>query len=114
MRDLTQKEIDNAPDWATHYFIEESGGLCYECKDRYINVNMKFLSYQTTGVEDFSKPIPRKEFDIEDYCPSDLHMLNVNSDGNIEFSVGDFPKTINKQDSIAFAKHFKLTQDDLK
>lgn len=26
MRELTQQEIDNAPDWATHYYVSELGG----------------------------------------------------------------------------------------
>ena len=34
MRDLTQEEIDNKPEWATHYIIDViDGNATYESKD---------------------------------------------------------------------------------
>ena len=103
MRELTQQEIDNAPDWATHYAMDDDGEIFWQRK-------------LVSGCHSSEKPIPRKPFDIGWYEFSDKDIFNhfitkdksrVNFDFDSELMPSD---TIgfNKQDAIALAKHFKL------
>lgn len=60
MRQLTQNEIDNAPDWATHYGICPDGDILFENEDFFTwasEPNEKLG--QLFGVDEDSKPIPR-------------------------------------------------------
>lgn len=98
MRELTQQEINDAPDWATHYYVDYDDSVSFN------------------GGAGHSKPIPRKPFDIGEYEFSDKDIFNhfitkdksrINFDFDSELMPSD---TIgfNKQDAIAIAKHFKL------
>lgn len=49
MRELTEKEINDAPEWATHYSVARSGGVHY---------------YKSAS--GLKKIIPRKEFEQQD------------------------------------------------
>ena len=60
-RQLTQEEIDKAPEWATHYQIyDESGDICFESEDSY-QFLFNGVKHNIIGLEDESIPIPRKE-----------------------------------------------------
>ncbi len=116
MRKLTQQEIDNAPDWATHYLIVNEVFM-WESKTEWSHYGSERVMCNH-GLGKASKPIPRKEFDIA-RCEFD-GLSNVTVDGNfIVFEVvnSDDETTdvyIDKEFTIAAAKKFKLTTDDLK
>jgi len=120
MRDLTQKEIDNAPGWATHYFIDDGdGSLCYENEYRYVyekDINQDEAHiYRNRCLEKNSKPIPRKKIDINNHVWTYDAYVAVDDDGCLWFEPGDSQVTgISEKDSVAIAKHFKQIRDDLK
>ena len=61
-RQLTQEEIDNAPEWATHYQIyDERENICFESEDFYQFIPNGVRKDNIIGLEDESIPIPRKE-----------------------------------------------------
>jgi hypothetical protein len=61
-RQLTQEEINIAPDWATHYQIyEDDKDVCFESEDFYQFVFNGVRKHNIIGLEDESIPIPRKE-----------------------------------------------------
>jgi len=95
MREPTQNEIENKPAWAKYYYAAEGRAPIF---------------YAAPGVG--TAPIPRKEFDINEYdfkCK-----IEITSIGHVMFkNIYGFSFTFNKQDTIALAKHFKLTADDL-
>lgn len=127
MRDLTQEEIDNAPEWATHYMI------CNDDRARYKGLSLGGDShnYQTMGnllVLTMSygyKSIPVKDFDINSHSFGEKQWY---IDGKVEpqeeLAICDdklfddyavhYEFIINKEDAAALAKHFKLTVEDLK
>ena len=121
MRDLTQNEIDNAPEWATRYAIV-ANDICY-VDDKYwivlgtdgVSMKEKMLLDNPRSHE-YTKPIPRKEFDITSYEFDDkfnIMILEVNDDSSVSLDVDTVDTYITKQDAIALAKHFKLTANDL-
>jgi hypothetical protein len=63
MRNLTQKEIDQAPEWATHYWSKSpSGTLVYCNKDKYCHYQDMKPHTLTAGCKtDEMQPIPRKD-----------------------------------------------------
>jgi len=67
MRNLTQQEIDDTPDWATHY---KSKGNCVLFESE--NITQLMVSGELGNLIPFgpvspeAKPIPRKPFDISD------------------------------------------------
>ena len=61
-RQLTQEEIDNAPEWATHYQIYDNDkDICFESKDFYQIVLDGARKDNIIGLEDESIPIPGRE-----------------------------------------------------
>jgi hypothetical protein len=124
MRKLTQHEIDQAPEWATSYFIY-SGGQEIRWQD---NIDHIFM-WSHEGVkfpfprDVFSRgeSINRKPFDISEYEFSDCDIESVEIDGyaDNEYLHFDFKQETNelthsKGDVIAMAKALKLTAEDLK
>jgi len=120
MRDLTQKEIDHAPDWAVRYNTNTArGDVCYMNGMERIGMwgkdREKFILLINRPLYKNSNPIPTGKFNIE--------ALNIN-DSIVELRViqnaGKYPKKVagaamraaNKLQAIS--KHFKLTPDDLK
>ncbi len=125
MRELTQQEIDQAPDWATHYSAlprtssaRRSAYLIFESKSKYqifyigggfSRVNDNLGRFNTAEL----KPIPRKEFDIDEYKFSDDNIkivpqkLSSYPDG---LHIKLFAKSgeLKLEDAEAIAKHFKL------
>lgn len=59
MRQLTQEEIDNAPDWATEYLIKYEDEILWESK-KYYQINDGF-KFNNINISTNSKPIPRKQ-----------------------------------------------------
>ena len=95
MRELKQQEIDNAPEWATHYYVDYDDSVSFN---------------RGAGC---SKPIPRKSFHISNHEFDDkFHLTSCHVDdcGDVEISLANSPTDtyITKQDAIALAKHFKL------
>jgi len=67
MRKLTQKEIDNAPDWATHFKSSGNSVLFESQYKTQLMVNGELGDLIPFGGISYSaKPIPRKEFDIDE------------------------------------------------
>lgn len=65
MRPLTQKEIDQAPDWATRYTIDAT--FIRWSDENYFMWSNRKIKRERQGILHFdieSQPIPRKEFDI--------------------------------------------------
>ena len=61
-RQLTQEEIDSAPEWATHYQIYDNDThICFESKDFYLLVLDGVRKDNIIGLEDESIPIPGRE-----------------------------------------------------
>lgn len=115
MRQLTKTEIENAPEWATHYGICEDGDILFENEEFFIFASKpKKKLGQLFGVDEDSKPIPRKEFDIEAFEADDMVKFYIDSDGDLEFDGFDESYLLRKDSAIAIAKHFKLTADDLR
>lgn len=119
MRQLTQQEIDQAPEWATHYVIP-AGIEAIRWRDskhfQWSDCDCKQNLGGWSILE--CQPIPRKEFDISAYEFSDLEIeraIQHDSDEvQLDMMDGSRPALINKRDAIALAKHFKLTSEDLK
>jgi len=76
MRDLTQKEIDDAPEWANSTFVNTRGLMVWfnnkTGKAEVIDWGVEAVTLRP-GHYAFShnKPIPRKEFDIDSHDWSD-------------------------------------------
>jgi len=84
MRELTPQEINDAPDWATHYMIYEDGELYYYDLSDEVCANDERLTID--GFE--LAKIPRKEFDISEYGFSDGDMdIIIEADGGVFVSV---------------------------
>lgn len=120
MRNLTKTEIDDAPDWATHYDIgdfEDKNCVCYQGHS-FVKVNYYQyaggMKVQINRLTDEAKSIPRKEFDIETFDPGDMVKFYIDSDGDLEFDGYDDSYIMRRDSAIAIAKHFKLTAEDLK
>lgn len=118
MRKLTQNEIDNAPEWATHYGVIEFDHIMWRSKYLGSINNSGQLPFYCYGIpEHCTKPIPRKEFDISDYESCDPNVDYIEAQ---EFCIrtvfeDDINEYIeNRDDVIAKAKHFKLTPGELK
>lgn len=115
MRNITQTEIDNAPEWATHYTILNFGVL-YQ-NNEYFQSDVDGFKCVQSRVSDEAQPIQRKEFDISEYEYSHgglkLHSVDdVNGDLYLSHYREVHRRT--REDAIAEAKHFKLTAEDLK
>ena len=106
MRDLTQQEIDDAPEWATHYLhcdrldmIRWNDNTHYQWESR---AKESYIKMKRDG-----QPIPRKEVDIKPY----KHWCDPCYDS---LGVGDFCyyDEIDRGKAVEIAKHFKLTLSD--
>lgn len=109
MRQLTQKEIDQAPEWATHYDAV-GDTVMFESKD-YTQIIIKgelgnLIPFGPVSAH--SKPIPRKPFHISDEWHSSTY--NILDNGSIELI--DDP-TLDRNQVIDLARHFKVTGEDL-
>lgn len=96
MRELTQKEIDDAPDWAKYYTVNTNNAVSYD-------------PHKCAGYELI------KEFDISEYDFGEFRFIGLDENKDVELK-GRYryaASCINKQDAIALAKHFKLTASDL-
>jgi len=109
MRELTQQEIDNAPEWATHYKVVKSVTLQ--------NHPVIFVACEDEAASIYNyEPVPRKPFDISEHEFSDKDIFNhfITKDKsriNFDFDSDLMPSDtigFNKDDAIAIAKHFKL------
>lgn len=100
MRKPTQNEINLAPSWAVSYSIGDDD-LCTHHERHY----------------GFTLPLPpkapSKEFDISEHV-FECKRFSI-EDGDVELENGYETAflTIDKDDAIALAKHFKLTAEDL-
>jgi len=118
-RPLTQKEIDLAPEWATHYFVTFHGDVTFE-NDRFAQILCGLVlqvKYECNGLCISSTPIPRKPFNIESVEWSDTDILNVEVQGDLilDFIKPNTPHiTHTKQDIINKAKALGITPEDLK
>jgi len=119
-RPLTQKEIDLAPEWATHYFVTFHGDVTFE-NDRFAQILCGLVlqvKYECNGLCISSTPIPRKPFNIESVEWSDVSdVMRVSyDDGKIftEFYDSSLGFYETKRDIINKAKALGITPEDLK
>ena len=122
--ELTDEQIAAfAPEWATHYDINEKYKcILFESDHLYTilewdsGVFTHVLPQRLFGLSESSKPIPRKpkSFDITQHEWSDEAARF--SKRNKEFIVLSTGRdlTLDKSDAIALAKHFGLTYENLK
>ncbi len=122
MRELTREEIDNAPEWATHYVIDTE---CDQAIYKGQRPESEFYYCWWEGLigrmpysrlDGDEKPIPRKQ-EAFDICQYKLggEFSHFISDGDL-FLEGDYCVNykIDKGYSIALAKYFNLNAEDLK
>ena len=117
MRDLTQQEIDNAPDWATHYYITPSGTITFESDKMFQSVSGTVHSNVVTGISKRCRSIPRKAFDIRYHDWGDEFIVIVDCDSEhfqLMCTVQNELFGIHRKDIITMAKHVNLTADELK
>lgn len=132
MRDLTDEELALAPEWATHYCIENTSAsidVCFFNKDEAVNLYHGQVGepyVNEFGIEDCDRLIPRlKPFDItqHEWLEETTSVERGDHDElvlcveywNSEFEAdGDTAVHLSKSDAIAIAKHFKLKAEDLK
>jgi len=115
MRDLTQQEIDNAPEWATHYIILEFSSLVrYTDGIKFVCGKSKHEISVPSELDDpldNAKPIPRKPFDISGYeFSGDISTIKARVSDNhlvLEFVTKQPWVSISESDVEAMAKHFK-------
>ena len=127
MRELTQEEIDNAPEWSSRYYSDEVAGIGYLNTSKgevlWANSNITRPFSPHAAIFKASKPIPRKQFNISEHKFTDnenlelesqtdkiLTFYSCNGENFIAGSYFDFYK----HDVISMAKHFRLTMEDLK
>jgi len=122
MRELTQQEIDDKPEWANSTFINSKGLITWfnnesgKAKVIEWGVDAVILS-RVHYAFSHNKPIPRKDFDISPHEWSDPTIVLIGADDDcIELmcSISHDVFDISRDDFIAGAKHFKLTRGDLK
>ena len=104
-------DLSSAPQWATHYFIE--GESIYFCSNLFYclaGANHKLPN--KVGIGSFAIELPKRDFDINKFTsyfhPSDEPFVLV--DGDLLVVDGK----INKEWAVAIAKHFKLSESDLR
>jgi hypothetical protein len=118
MRPLTQQEIDDAPEWATHYTAEDEH-VTFISEKYYQNYHVPLgrllIKRPRIGLSGYEQPIPRKEFDIIEYLESDstheAQQPYIADEGRGDLNING---EISKFHAIGIGKHFKLTSDDLK
>ena len=103
IRDLTPQEIQAAPDWATHYLVNDDSALLFESDNYFMYAGDGFKWSQTSGVSKLALPIPRKEFDIKPY----KHWCDPCDDSNGPDGFCYYVD-LNRDKAIEIAKHFKL------
>ncbi len=84
MRDLTQQEIDDAPEWATHYVIDKSGYVIYE-SEYHLQFSNSERRCDSDGLTVRSQPIIRNEFDISEYEFDNMKFIRVDIDDEPNF-----------------------------
>ena len=93
-RELTQEEIDLAPEWATNYYVDSAGDILFESDDNYqwviVGETYDVFSQLSNGMRPDSKPIPRKKIDITEREFSDSEIGQVWCvDGQIQLNMVD-------------------------
>jgi hypothetical protein len=119
MRDLTEKELALAPDWATHYRIGEAEVL-YESNSKWLARSFcaPFIArgpYSQNSALTKLKPIPRKPFDISghDFSDEAVSFDVMNSVILIDSAGANLYVGFNKADAIAIAKALGVKGSDL-
>jgi len=104
-------DLSLAPQWATHYFIENE--KAYFCSTQFYclsGTNHKLPN--KVGIGSFAVELPKREFDIGKFSsaqhPIDDPFISVNGDLLI------IDGRVNKDWAIAIARHFKLSESDLR
>jgi len=119
---LTDEQIaEIAPSWATHYYyhLDYIAFVSDEVFCKYRFNRFSEASKMVCSISDLGGiEIKRKQFDITEHEFSDIYNDTEKVDPSIldvKFWLADREDlTLNKKDAIALAKHFKLTEDDLK
>ena len=112
-RELTQEEIDLAPEWATNYLIDNHNDVLYRKKNDYSNLYTVWwvgLNEPLGAVGDTHhdyKPIPRKKIDITEYEFSDTAIENVEGDKHhIVVANSEYTTQYTEEDIDMFKAHF--------
>lgn len=119
MRELTQEEIDLAPDWATHYYLDVCGDIWFQSNIKQVYMmGFQLLKERGApyGISSRAKPIPRKAFDLSGYEFSDSDVSRVVVTKGIAYVYTSIEKSgvdFKKADIITIAKALGVTGDDL-
>lgn len=117
MRDLTEEELALAPEWATHYVVDEVGDVLFESREYFEWLIDGVLNGRGDNYEIYSTAVKinRKPFDITQHEWSDViaeiepescHTLVIKSHGSW--------LSFDKDDVIAMARDRGVTAEDLK
>ncbi len=124
-RQLTQEELNLAPEWATHYAVMVvSGRVVYLDLD---NCKMTMVSMIDKGYGPINyggffrkgeiQPIPRKAFDISTMEFNDDRIIDVDlfSDGTVEINMDSgLSCELSKNELVLIAKALGVTAEDFK
>jgi hypothetical protein len=117
MRKLTQQEIDQAPDWATHYYSDG----CDEYVRFQCNIKHLFMWTDEEKVNTFARsdhhqgePIPRPKFDIWSVkFNGDIALYSCDK-LSVTFIELEHTTCLGRTEIIAAAKHLNVTAEELK
>ena len=119
-RQLTQEEIDIAPEWATHYLVGEYNDILFQSDDYFQRLEDGLLNVKvtqvTSGISRKAQPIPRKAFDISEYKFTSGDINIIHDDGGLFIEVDSDRSLfaeIKKCDAIAIAKALGVKPEDL-
>ena len=112
-RELTQEEIDLAPEWATNYHIHGSvmtptmTSYYGQLKSFSIYCDGSTITQHNVKMHFKAKPIPRKKIDITEYEFSDTAIENVEGDKHhIIVANSEYTTQYTEEDIDVFKAHF--------
>ncbi len=118
-RQLTQEELNIAPDGFKHYAFMAFGNVAYLDIDNEKLITGGMIDRSENPIEmdgyfDESEiqPMPRKAFDISEYEFSDQDVSYCDANGSIFLNVSYSVIGIDKADAIAIAKALGVTASD--
>ncbi len=117
-RQLTQEELNLAPEWASRYSVDEFNAVLFESDKLFQWLDSGVLGciypQVNSGISMDSQPIPRKAFDVASIESPNMHDMDQpyirnNDDGTITVD-----GKIDKYLVIAIAKALGVTAEDFK
>ena len=126
MRELTEEELKLKPDWATHYniFDESRCRIVFSCHERFQILNSDGSLFDEGFLEEGfdscleGTDVEIPKFDITQHVWGDSDICKIEViDGNLRLYLTSndvsYIECV-RDDATAIAKHFGLTEEDLK